>query len=787
MAGKLQRFLFELGRRRVPRVMVAYAVAVFGGLQGADIIVTRLDLPGAWMTWLVIGSLAGVPLVGLLAWLFDLTPAGIVLTKSLTPHEQAAQAHGVHRWPVIAAMLLVVGAVTGGVVFWRARAHSRELPRDRVAVLPFTVRGSEQYGYLREGMVDLLAQAIGGGGALRTVDERALLRAARERLGELDAESGAALSRRFGARLYVLGSVLEVKDRLRLSAQLFEADDPPELVAEASQEGEAAKLFELVNALLRQLRPGLLARARLTGPASGLTALAEQTTESLPALKAFLEGEQQLRRSHYDAAAQLLQRAVAEDPSFAVAHYRLAVAKTWLNDYATARTELAEALKSKGKLLPRELRMLEAFSSLWTGRAADAERRYREILAGEPDNAEAWYELGEVLFHEGPHMGRSYLEAKGPLTKAFDLDPDGRLPVAHLRDIAFAEMDRPGIARWSELMIDSSRLDAPQREGLRWGIAWARGETTAQHEIEERTAKDTVLIAGGAATMAVLPGGLDEGHRLLAYAEGTHPKPGSPEQTQLLNVRVMFAMLEGRVGDAARGLAEWRAVRPEAAATPLGLLPLMPADREQLAKACRSVPPPERILGLTPSLQKRVHDYLAGLCAAALQDAAGVEDAAARLEASRDEDDSAQGHDLALALRAQHELASGRPAEAVAYFEKTSGGVPYPLVGLGYFSGAREGFYRGEALRVSGRLDEALRWYGAVGGPTTSGWYTAPVLLRQAQVLEQLGRGKEALPKYQEFLARWRDCDVSLKPYVEDARAHLAALLRERGPSASLR
>src|ERR1700694_4629072 len=72
-AMKIQHFIDELWRRHVVRVLVAYSVALFGALQGADVIVTRLSLPPRWMTWIVAAGLAGFPAAGVLAWVFDWT------------------------------------------------------------------------------------------------------------------------------------------------------------------------------------------------------------------------------------------------------------------------------------------------------------------------------------------------------------------------------------------------------------------------------------------------------------------------------------------------------------------------------------------------------------------------------------------------------------------------------------------------------------------------------------------------------------------------------------------
>ena len=118
----LQAFIGELSRRRVVRVLVGYGVAVFGALQGLDVMVVRLELPGAWMRWAVLLALAGLPVAGVLSWVFDWTPAGVTRTVPVErlPPEERAQPLSIRQR---AATWLVLLALLAGVAWlgWRDR------------------------------------------------------------------------------------------------------------------------------------------------------------------------------------------------------------------------------------------------------------------------------------------------------------------------------------------------------------------------------------------------------------------------------------------------------------------------------------------------------------------------------------------------------------------------------------------------------------------------------------------------------------------------------------------
>jgi class 3 adenylate cyclase/TolB-like protein len=151
-----------------------------------------------------------------------------------------------------------------------------------VAVLPFAVRAGPDLAYLSEGMVNLLSTKLDGAGALRSVDPRAIVGAAGGGSGEgvTAPEQGRAIADRLGAGLFLLGTVLQAGDRLHLDATLY-GGRGSETMAEASVEGDADRLFELVDELVSELL-----RERFRGPAARLGRISALTTHSLPALKA---------------------------------------------------------------------------------------------------------------------------------------------------------------------------------------------------------------------------------------------------------------------------------------------------------------------------------------------------------------------------------------------------------------------------------------------------------------------------------------------------------------------
>ena len=183
-------------------------------------------------------------------------------------------------------------------------------------------------------------------------------------------------------------------------------------------EGDTANLLQLVD----QLAADLLVQRRPRA-AHRLTQTAALTTHSLPALKSFLNAERQLRAGRSDSAIAGYQRALAEDTTFALAYYRLAVAGGWSERHALATEAVTRGLALSDRLTERDRRLVTAYAAFRSGAVNDAERQYRSVLEDFPDDLEAQFQLGDLLYQYNPLRGRPRGEARALLDQVLAHDP----------------------------------------------------------------------------------------------------------------------------------------------------------------------------------------------------------------------------------------------------------------------------------------------------------------------------------------------------------------------------
>jgi len=370
------------------------------------------------------------------------------------------------RGMLAAATALGLALLAG--YLWLRRPQTAVDP-NLVAVVPFRVAGAAPaLGYLREGMIDLVAARLTGEGGTRAADPGSIMAAWRRTAGseanDLAEPDALGLARRLGAGRLLVGGVVGTPAHVALNATLLPVGASGAR-AEARVEGVADSLPQLVDQLIAQLV------TEEAGATHGLTGLVNRP---LSALRLYLEAQASYRRANYPDAVAKLSRALDLDSTFALAGLRLASAAGWTTAPGAGRRGLELAWRSRDRLSPSDLALLKAevgpdypaVSPLvkhlaWWERAVD--------LA--PDQAERWYELGDEYFHEG-----FYLEIESPRRRAAEafrrsvaLDSSSA-PLGHLLEIALLEDDSAAVRRLAPLYL--ARDSSGELLGFyRWRIA----------------------------------------------------------------------------------------------------------------------------------------------------------------------------------------------------------------------------------------------------------------------------------------------------------------------------
>jgi DNA-binding SARP family transcriptional activator len=699
-------------------------------------------------------------------------------------------------------LAIVLGALVLGIAIGRriiSRDSAPESPPSPavIAIFPFVARGD--VGDLGVVASDRLDAALGGMASLHVVDRRQLRQTTDSARSILDDPVLAnTVARRYGAGQFLLGEVTGTGNAATISATLYAYTrrSLPTPIAEISATGGRDDIPGVTSDLARRLLATLY-----SSDTTRLTHSAALTTRSLSALKAYLDGDRHFQNGAFAPAVEAYRRAVAEDTAFAIAYYRLSVAADWASHPTLPTEALGRAIALAPSLPEYEQRLVHALAAWRQGRGADAIRLYRLAVAEYPDDVEAWYQLGEALYHSGPAYGQSVLEARPAFERAVHFRPAAREALVHLVRLAAKARDTRAVDSLTRrVMAMGTSADATELRLFRSMALGHRDSVSQLLDTLRRSPDEAVLSAAW---------------RVAVFAEDL-PAASAIARLLIDPTRSAGYQATGRWYVASLDLAggSWKAARAMLApslatlgapnaygnssagataaigvgsvdaihAIQLGLMAAMPLLRlspdelDVLQRHAAASPgaPPE--LAYWPNLlDTQFRDYVLGLLAvragdttAALRFAEGLE----RLRGNSDVIEYARS--AALTLRAEVAHVAGQSERALAFLDAAP--VHATLHSL-LPSRAYERFLRGELLHELGRDDEALRWYATQGQSFVPDMiYLAPAELRQAEIRERHGDLAGARAHYHRFIELWRACDPELQPLVKHASERLRSL-----------
>ncbi|MFY9977308.1 MAG: protein kinase [Candidatus Sulfotelmatobacter sp.] len=262
--------------------------------------------------------------------------------------------------------------------------------RRTVAVLKFkNSNARSQATWLSTALPEMLTTELAAGEQLRTIsgDEVADTRMglALPDSGMLAAQDLLRLGKALGADLIVLGSYIDLAGgQLRVDFHLRDVATG-ETLALVKQTGEENNLFDLVSRAGAQLREKCDA-GQLN--AQDQAAIRAALVSSPEASKFYAEGLAKLRVNDAVAARDLLQRAVAADPRYALAHSALAAAWSLLGYDEKARLSAKSAYELSAPLSREEHLLIEARYREASKEWDNAAESYRTLFGFFPDNLE---------------------------------------------------------------------------------------------------------------------------------------------------------------------------------------------------------------------------------------------------------------------------------------------------------------------------------------------------------------------------------------------------------------
>ena len=340
------------------------------------------------------------------------------LTK-LNGDQQARPARArrsTRRW-LVAGAALVATVPVGGVLY---RSMNRGAPdgADRIAVMPFMPSDPSDTALTRLGrdLVVTLTANLDGVGDLRMIDPLSVL-AQTTGADPRDRARTLTLAARLGAGSALVGTLVRVGGRARLDYRLVPTSGSGgpnatgSVTAPLADEGIMALTDSATWGMLRAILP-----ARGEQPPS----FELMHTRSVPALRAFIDGENHLLANRWTDAEQAFARAIDADSTFWFAYRRVVQAADWNFSASRRAREDSIAWLHRSSFPERERLLMEHNEP---GRFPDQLAALEEITRQFPDYWYAWFQYGDDVLHWGIRLALTPKDAMGAFDQALTLNP----------------------------------------------------------------------------------------------------------------------------------------------------------------------------------------------------------------------------------------------------------------------------------------------------------------------------------------------------------------------------
>jgi TolB-like protein/tetratricopeptide (TPR) repeat protein len=282
-----------------------------------------------------------------------------------------------------------------------------------ILVLPFVPAVTDTaLAHLGRELVVTLSASLDGVNGIRTADALTVLTKVPEGRPYTQHE-GIELARRLGMRSLLQGSLVRSGPRVRLDLRMLDTGDSRSLALVT-----VTALADDPTSLTDSAALGILRSVWRNGQPP-VPSLAAVTTRSVPALRAYLEGERALAGTDYADAVRLFERAFALDSTFWFAYWRSLYPRVYEGSPPDSSV-VATVYQHRNELPGPERLLVEAAFASSMSRSLEV---HRELVRQYPDYWPGWYSYGNLLVHFACYLGTDYRHAREAMERVVELNP----------------------------------------------------------------------------------------------------------------------------------------------------------------------------------------------------------------------------------------------------------------------------------------------------------------------------------------------------------------------------
>jgi tetratricopeptide (TPR) repeat protein len=392
----MRRFFRELQQRGVLRGAGLYIAFLWLLLQVGDVVLPAFELPDSVLRYALYVGFAGLPVVMVLAWFYEVTSEGILTEEEARDHGTQGSSNQLVTIATIFFLVMALGISL--YMNFRQAAETVEEPLQVVSLLVADIDNRTGDPLFDGSLEAALTIGLEGASFVNSYSRHNAAQVARRisQTDNLDEETARLVSVREDIDLVLIGSIIQTEDGYELSQRALDPLEG-ELIAEAEARARTKPdVLPAVGELAAQIREAL---GDVTLEEGTLAVNETFTSTSLEAVKYFTQGQTYAFREENVEAIEYFEKAIAEDPDFGRAYTAWAHSEFKLGRREKAEQLWQEALSRVDNMTERErYRTLGLYYSSITGNQRKAIENYELLVEKYPADAIGWNNLGVNYF-----------------------------------------------------------------------------------------------------------------------------------------------------------------------------------------------------------------------------------------------------------------------------------------------------------------------------------------------------------------------------------------------------
>ncbi|KPL14586.1 MAG: hypothetical protein AMS26_10200 [Bacteroides sp. SM23_62] len=391
-----------------------YAATAFIILEVVDIVAPSLGLPGWTLNLIIVLLSIGFPMAVIFSWIFDITPEGlkktgpVQATKEEKPTVPLSKRKLKPSDAIITVLIVIVLILVYPKIFQKDKFKGIREPDGRISlsVMPFdNLSGDTVYNIWQGGLQNLLITTLSNSEELLVRQHQAVHHVIQgERnisYAAITPSMAGELALKLNTRTFVMGNILKAGDKIRVNAQLINAETE-EIYKTYQVDGNTEDdIFAMADSLSVMIKNFLEIKKLVEQYDSPVIQTA--LTHSSEAFQYYIHGYHALWDWNLQEAVEWLSKAIETDSNFINAYINLSWTHLFIGNDNLARNWCKMAMEKKHELPLLGKLMLDHLHAFYFETPNEQIKYINQILEIDEFNTDYWHLLGRAYRNLDQH------------------------------------------------------------------------------------------------------------------------------------------------------------------------------------------------------------------------------------------------------------------------------------------------------------------------------------------------------------------------------------------------